>query len=834
MSSRSRTATSPLRDLALNIGKSSLTVADECLRFRYEESPELLARMVSRGEMDYAEVLATVHDLLDGRITVPEARAMLVPDVLSSLARLMAGLMTPAQDFRDAADISQAVRMLGEGIRLSRDAPRIDGQANLTLGRYEYVARVLEDDLDEDTRWILTAELAHPANGRPGATEDAWLDAFNQRFVDQGLLPVRLADGPGAAFDRLAVDVPDALVVDDPESPVVTVIMSTFKPDHSFPTAVASLVAQTWRNLEILVVDDCSPPEFDHLLESVTATDPRIRLVKMPVNGGTYKIRNHAIAQCRGSFVTFQDSDDWAHPERIARQVKPLLGPTNLVATHARSLRVNDDLTTLKVGYNSFRRAAASLMFRKDIVIRALGGFDETRKAADTEFGHRITTVFGEDANDNLLEVLVMTQLTEGSLSRAEFAFGWHHPARVAFSQAYQYWHREIAAGRASARLEPGAPRQYPAPERFLTGRDAPAASPDVMWVSDWRGQLGRYVGASALIEAVARSGPSVMVAQAAAVRHSDRDRDRLPLGDDIMRLQADGLTKFAIWAEPAHSRLLLVGDPELLALTRPPEYVGLTCGRLVIIAGHPPVAPSGDWWTYDPASVEHNAKRMFGVEPAWLPAHSGIADELRACGATGTILPPHQLRAVPTVRPRPYTGYRGGSRLIVGTTALELPRRDRPSWASLRRLLPQDDNYDVRLRADPDIVTAVLKHRRVPPGWLVMDESAPLFDFLRQLDVFVAVPSQSWGPELPWAAVAALAEGAVVVIDPAYQPHLRGAAVYASAVDIHDELKALAADPGRVTEYRERGYAFCREVLSEDAAVDLVHQLAGLERRNT
>ena len=113
-----------------------------------------------------------------------------------------------------------------------------------------------------------------------------------------------------------------------------------------------SLVAQTWRNLEILVVDDCSPPEFDDLLESVTATDPRIRLIKMPVNGGTYKIRNHAIAQCRGSFVTFQDSDDWAHPERIARQVAPLLGPTGLVSTHARSLRVNDDLTTLKVGYN--------------------------------------------------------------------------------------------------------------------------------------------------------------------------------------------------------------------------------------------------------------------------------------------------------------------------------------------------------------------------------------------------------------------------------------------------------------------------------------------------
>jgi hypothetical protein len=218
----------------------------------------------------------------------------------------------------------------------------------------------------------------------------------------------------------------------------------------------------------------------------------------------------------------------------------------------------------------------------------------------------------------------------------------------------------------------------------------------------------------------------------------------------------------------------------------------------------------------------------MFGVEPAWLPAHDGIAEELRAEGATEEILPARQLHSVPTVRPRPYTGLRGGSRMIVGTTALEQPRRDRPTWASLRRLLPEDDDYDVRLRADPDVVRAVLKHRRVPAGWLVMDESMPVRGFLRQLDVFVAVPSKSWGPELPWTVVAALAEGAVVVIDPAYRPHLGDAAVYATEVDVHDALKALAADPERLVEQRSRGYAFCHDVLSEEATVGLVEELAG------
>ena len=116
-----------------------------------------------------------------------------------------------------------------------------------------------------------------------------------------------------------------------------------------------------------------------------------------------------------------------------------------------------------------------------------------------------------------------------------------------------------------------------------------------------------------------------------------------------------------------------------------------------------------------------------------------------------------------------------------------------------------------------------------MPPGWLVMDESTPLRGFLRQLDVFVAVPSRSWGPELPWPAVAALAEGAVVVIDPEYRSQLGDAAIYAPAVDVHDVLKTLAADPALLAEQRERGYAFCRDVLSEDATVSLVTELAGV-----
>ena len=829
MSASTAAAGSALRDLALHVRKSSLTVAFECARYRYEESPDLLALMASRGEMAYDEVLAKVRDILAGRITPQHGREVLDTYHLSSLARLMAALSTPRQDFTETAEITRAVRMIRTtSDSLARDAHRIEAQVNLAARQFDHVQRLLdENQLPHDSRWMAEVELAHPTRGRPGSTWDRWLEALNAPLLGLGHLPVTLTDRPGANFDRLSADVPDDKFVGDPHAPLVTVIMSTFKPDESFRTAVTSLVAQTWRNLEILVVDDHSPKKYDDLLESVTSLDPRIRLMRMPQNGGTYKIRNHAIAQSRGSFITFQDSDDWAHPERIERQVAPLLEPTGLLATHARSARMFPDLSVVKVGYSAFRVAAASLMFRKNEVLRALGAFDETRKAADTEFAERIMSVFGDDAVLDLPDVLVFTQLTEGSLSRTDFQFGWHHGSRVVYADAHRHWHREIEAGRASAKLEPGGPRHFPAPERFITGRATPPRTCDVLWISDWRSGIWRYDGASAQVEAVARAGMSTVVAHATSVRHADRDR--LHKDDGIMRLAADGLTRFAIWAEPLHARVLIVTDPELLSLSRPPASVEMSADRIVIVAGFSPAKPHGRWLTFDPASIERNAERMFGSRPEWLPAHDGIADDLRARGATGTILPSRQFRVVPEVRRRPYTGARGGSRLIVGTTALELPRRDRPSWPALRKRLPRDDAYDVRMRADPEVITTVLAHRRVPPGWLVMDESTPLRAFLRQLDVFVAIPPRSLGPVLPWSAVAAMAEGAVVVISPAFRDHLGDAALYVPAADVHDELKALAADPERLSEQRERGYAFCRDVLSEETTVNLVTELAGL-----
>lgn len=815
-----------LRDLALRLDKSSRTFADECLRFRFEESADLLALMASHGALGYDELLGLVRDVLAGHRPVEDAATALDPYALSSLMRLIAGLHMGERlmtgDFEQAADISQVARMIRGDMTFGDLSARVEGQVNLAVGRFEHVEEMLaEDELSDDTAWTLSTELAHPAHGRPGATSESWLPLFNRRFEEFGALPITITDGPGAAFDRVHVDVPDSLGIDD--GPLVTVVMSAYRPGHSLRTAMGSVIAQTWRNLEILLVDDCSPPEFDPLLTEVAGLDPRIELIRMPTNGGTYRIRNEAIRRSRGEFIAFQDSDDWAHPERIARQIRPLLEPQGLVATHCRCVRTFPNLSTLNVGLNSFRRCEASTVFRKDVVIPALGGFDETRKSADNEFYERIGVVFGEDAYVNLPDVLVMTQLTEDSLSRDELRFAWQHGARSAYVQARGYWHRQIEAGRESARLEPGSQRSIVAPHRILTGEDTPPAECDILWISDWREGLSRYVGQSRLVEATADAGLATLVAQATAIRHANRDR--VNLGDDILTLQAAGKTRIAIVSDDTHARLAVIVDPEILNLTRSPESVGIRADRLIVAAPHPPEAPEGQWLTYRPDVVEQNALRMFGRPIEWLPATEPIAEALRRQGAR-SVLAPSPLVVAPRVDARPYSGARGAESLIVGTAGLERTRRDRPSFATLRDRIPSGDDFDVRLLFDAATTRRIGKRRTLPTSWLVMLDSMPVDRFLRQLDAFVAIPTRSWGPSLHWTVVSALAEGAIVLADPDLRPFLGDAAVYIHSGDPAAALKGFVADSSLVDQQRALGYAFCRDRASADALVALVGRL--------
>ena len=102
-------------------------------------------------------------------------------------------------------------------------------------------------------------------------------------------------------------------------SPVVSVIVPVHNRERYVRDAVGSILGQTFRDLELIVVDDGST---DGSVRAAAAVrDPRLRLVRHPRNLGIPAARNTGLDEARGRFVAWLDSDDVARPDRLSAQV---------------------------------------------------------------------------------------------------------------------------------------------------------------------------------------------------------------------------------------------------------------------------------------------------------------------------------------------------------------------------------------------------------------------------------------------------------------------------------------------------------------------------------
>jgi glycosyltransferase involved in cell wall biosynthesis len=108
--------------------------------------------------------------------------------------------------------------------------------------------------------------------------------------------------------------------------PFVSVIIPTYNRAYLVGRAIESVIDQTYKNLEIIVVDDGSTDDTQSRLR---AYGDRIRVLTQE-NRGPSAARNHGIALSRGKIVAFLDSDDYWLPSKLARQVELLekLGPS--------------------------------------------------------------------------------------------------------------------------------------------------------------------------------------------------------------------------------------------------------------------------------------------------------------------------------------------------------------------------------------------------------------------------------------------------------------------------------------------------------------------------
>lgn len=122
----------------------------------------------------------------------------------------------------------------------------------------------------------------------------------------------------------------------------VTVLMAVFNGRRYLREAVESILNQTFRDFEFLIIDDGSTDDSPQILNEYARADSRIRIVSQ-TNRGLTKTLNQGIVLARGQFIARMDADDIALPDRLQKQVDYLLAHPHCVMIGSRVMLVDPD-----------------------------------------------------------------------------------------------------------------------------------------------------------------------------------------------------------------------------------------------------------------------------------------------------------------------------------------------------------------------------------------------------------------------------------------------------------------------------------------------------------
>lgn len=103
---------------------------------------------------------------------------------------------------------------------------------------------------------------------------------------------------------------------------MVSIIMPTYKCVDYIGESILSVQAQTYKNWELIIVDDCSNDGTEATISGIQMQDDRIYYIKNSSNSGAAVTRNTALKHAKGKWIAFLDSDDLWEPTKLERQIK--------------------------------------------------------------------------------------------------------------------------------------------------------------------------------------------------------------------------------------------------------------------------------------------------------------------------------------------------------------------------------------------------------------------------------------------------------------------------------------------------------------------------------
>lgn len=527
-------------------------------------------------------------------------------DMLLTLGRLAANQRARESDMEDAARIFSAVERYFGSKALGRNDRLIYVEILTESGELKKQRDAIKR-FGIHNKFPVQADLLrlNSVHHVDGGSSERWLSELNSHFTKHGLANVRLAPGELAPIDRLRSA--DSKKIAGPK---VSVLVPSFRGGELLKTALVSLLEQSWENLEIIVIDDCSGTDYDKYLAEAEELSPQIRVLRQESNLGAYCARNAGLAVATGDFVTVHDDDDWSHPDKIATQVNHLLANPELPGNMSLHARSTDTLKFLRINNNpQFAQPNfSSLMVRRSL-FEEIGAWDTVNRGADAEFRDRIVTRFGKSIESVGVAPMSFTRTRDGSLTAGEMSRGFVDPSRLLYLASYTQWHTKHKESPET--LVRSSDREYTVPTTMEAGRrGADLGTFDIVYVTDFRFPGGTTTLTLAEMKAVGEAGKRVGFVQL----ESPLNKATTPISERLLSLQASKLVEQLSLSDIAHANILVVRHPTVVTFLEEAQ-TKITVDNALLIVNNPPVNKGGSGMVFDLDVCIENMDRLFGTK---------------------------------------------------------------------------------------------------------------------------------------------------------------------------------------------------------------------------
>ncbi|WP_445005971.1 glycosyltransferase [Halomonas mongoliensis] len=658
---------------------------------------------------------------------------------------------------------------------------------------------------------IAFAERNADAREKPGihllranrdvADDQAWLANVNAYIGQFDVAPIEFKDIGKSRFFRLST-APLASIESETR---VSVIMPAYNAQETLEFAALSILAQTWRNIELIIVNDASTDGTLEICRKLERRDDRVRVINNVNNVGPYVSKNLALRLASGDYITGHDADDWAHPQRIEVQVARIMDRKVSIAGMLR-LDAEGRITRFsKRVANSYDGVLAgafiSAIFERTFLLEVLGGWTAVRFAGDSELIHRAERYLGGSIPRDFIPAMFCLDAPEGLTNHTEHGYSPERglsEVRKAFRDAFKAWHVSL-----------------PADDLYLDPWQAvyPFSVPEAMRVPyevrqqnlSHSGLETCVMGHACIITDLRFPGgnASSTLAEYHQLKNQGFDVKLLHLPSNISAGKAianryrevlDDVIFFHS-VDRVDAEFVIIRHPQVVCSRRFHCFAEKVESDNVIIVVNNSIRRSSGESVYEAEQFREAVTVLPGCNVGVYAIGPRIMHELPQIGLPESMM--GQLLWTPTFDVKEYP-FSPRSKMtppiVIGRHGRDSQEKWPDSRAELLDVYPEDDAYRVEILGGAKRAVQMLG--RCPDNWVVHDFGAlhPA-DYLASLNAFIYFPSENLVEAFGRTVVEAMLSGVPVILPRTFEETFGDLAFYTAPSGVKAVIARLAED---------------------------------------